>query len=135
MLEEIELSARRSDGFGFETTLSGLAHLGLIRELKQRGYTTHLFYLWIPTAALALSRVRARVEGGGHDVPEAVVKRRFRRSISNFLRRYRGAVDHWILFDNSGQRPTAIATFENAGLHIIMGEAYQRFVAGSAPSQ
>jgi predicted ABC-type ATPase len=34
---------------------------------------------------VALSRVRDRVLKGGHDVPEAVIRRRFSRSIKNFL--------------------------------------------------
>ncbi len=129
MLEQIGLSARRGEDFGFETTLSGLAHLALIRDLKRRGYATHLFYLWIPSADLALSRVRARVAGGGHDVPEAVVRRRFQRSISNFLHRYRAAVDHWILFDNARERPEVMAIFADRKLHIMEGKAYQQFVA------
>jgi predicted ABC-type ATPase len=80
--------------------------------------------LWVPTADLALTRVRARVLGGGHDVPEAVVRRRFGRSIRNFLLHYRLLGDSWMLFDNSGAVPAVIA-FENHGsLRIINQGAY-----------
>jgi predicted ABC-type ATPase len=85
MLEEIDLYAKRGKSFGFETTLSGRSHLGLIRNLKKRGYKVHIFFLWVPTVDLALTRVRARVSEGGHDVPEVVVRRRFDRSVRNFL--------------------------------------------------
>src|ERR1700756_3568017 len=54
MLNEIESFAQRRLDFGFETTLSGLAHLNLIRRLKRRRYRTNIFYLWIPTADAAL---------------------------------------------------------------------------------
>lgn len=84
MIQEIGLYAKNRDSFGFETTLSGRSHLGLIRDLKKQRYEVHFFFLWIPTVNLALTRVRARVLAGGHNVPEAVVRRRFDRSIRNF---------------------------------------------------
>lgn len=85
MLEEIRLTMCRGIDFGFETTLSGRSHLGVIRRLKQKGYQVQFFYLWVPSVELALARIRERVLRGGHDVPEAVVRRRFGRSIANFL--------------------------------------------------
>jgi predicted ABC-type ATPase len=87
MLEEIERYAGLGETFGFETTLSGLGHLRLLRRLKQSGYEVHFFFLWVPTVSLALTRVRDRVLRGGHNVPETIVRRRFERSIRNFLLR------------------------------------------------
>ncbi len=77
MLEEIDLYAKRSESFGFETTLSGRSYLSLIRRLKKQGYEVHFFYLWVPSVELALSRIRGRVLLGGHDVPAEEVRRRF----------------------------------------------------------
>ena len=78
----------------------------------------------VSTADLALSRVRRRVLEGGHDVPEAVVRRRFTRSVHNFSHYYRQLADSWILFDNSGTTPTVVA-FEKVGkLGIIYPELY-----------
>lgn len=87
MLKEISLYMKRGEDFGFETTLSGRSYLGLIRRLKKRGYKVHVFFLMVPTVDLALTRVRGRVLEGGHDIPEAV-RRRFDRSIQNFLAYY-----------------------------------------------
>ena len=42
---------------------------------------------------------------GGHDVPEAVVRRRFDAGLKNFERVYRTLVDRWVLYDNSGNAP------------------------------
>jgi predicted ABC-type ATPase len=89
MLKEISLYVKRGENFGFETTLSGRSYLGLIRRLKKRGYKVHFFFLMVPTVDLALTRVRGRVLEGGHDIPESVVRRRFDRSIKNFLAYYR----------------------------------------------
>jgi predicted ABC-type ATPase len=68
----------------------------------------------VPEAELSLSRIRDRVLEGGHDVPEPIVRRRYERSIKNFLQVYRSAADAWMLFDNSGEALETIA-FEKLG--------------------
>ena len=50
-----------------------------------KGYNIHLFFLWISSVKLALERIELRVQQGGHDIPEAVVRRRFNEGISNFF--------------------------------------------------
>jgi len=72
VLEEIERFANQRADFGFETTLSGRAYLGLIRELKNKGYELHIFFVSMPNVAVALSRIKKRVLLGGHDVPESM---------------------------------------------------------------
>jgi predicted ABC-type ATPase len=129
MLEEIEFHASRGEDFGFETTLSGKGHIRVVRGLKKRGYEVHIFYLWVPSAELALSRVRGRVLRGGHNIPEAVVRRRFERSIRNFLGEYRQLGDRWIMFDNSAAELSIIASQEVGGLRIIQSERYNGIVA------
>jgi predicted ABC-type ATPase len=57
----------------------------LLRKLKAEGYDIHFFFGWLKNVDLALSRVKERVSRGGHDVPEPVVRRRFDRSMQNFL--------------------------------------------------
>jgi predicted ABC-type ATPase len=76
----------------------------LLRRLKAQGHEVHLFFLWVESVDLALSRIRERVVRGGHDVPELVVRRRF-HPIRNFLVHYRRLVNFWALFDNSGATP------------------------------
>ena len=129
MLQEIELHARRGENFGFETTLSGRNCLDLIRQLRQQGYEVHLFLLWLPTIDVALSRIKDRVLKGGHHVPESVVRRRFDRSLHNFLLRYRSLASTWLLFDNSGTTPEAIAIQDQSGLRIINGRLFNLLMA------
>jgi len=43
MLGEIELSMRRRDDFGYETTRAGRSYLRVIRRLKESGYAVHFF--------------------------------------------------------------------------------------------
>jgi len=119
MLEQIHSLGNRGLDFGFETTLSGKSYLRLLIELKQRkGYNIHLFFLWISSVKLALERIELRVQQGGHDIPEAVVRRRFNKGISNFFHFYRPVVDRWIIFNNSGDVPEVIAFEESGKLEI-----------------
>lgn len=120
MLEQIHSLGNRGLDFGFETTLSGKSYLKLLNELKQRkSYNIHLFFLWISSVKLALQRIELRVQQGGHDIPDAVVRRRFNKGISNFFHFYRPVVDRWIIFDNSGDVPEVIAFEESGKLEIV----------------
>jgi predicted ABC-type ATPase len=128
MLGEIQSFAKRRLPFAFETTLSGRTYMALLRRLKAQGYKVHLFFLWVESVDLALSRVRERVARGGHDVPEPVVRRRFDRSIGNFLLHYRRLADFWTLFDNSGATPRVVAFEKNEEVRIIDENLYSTLV-------
>lgn len=80
-----ELVSRRRV-FAFESTLSGLTYAGMLRSARAGGYEVRLCYLWLPNVAMSLRRVRQRVRKGGHDVPEADLRRRFLPSLRNFFR-------------------------------------------------
>jgi predicted ABC-type ATPase len=124
VLEEIERVTEQGMDFGLETTLAGRSYSALIRSLKHRGYKILIYFLWVPTEDVTLSRVRERVLKGGHDVPEADVRRRFHRSIRNFLNYYRPLADSWIIFDNSSVPPLEIAFADQSGVRIIDVDTY-----------
>jgi predicted ABC-type ATPase len=128
MLEEIETQAERGEDFGFETTLSGKGHLHVVGGLKKRGYEVHIFFLWVPSAELTLARIKERVLRGGHDVAEAVVRRRFEKSMRNFFGPYRALADQWMLFDNSRAGLSIIASEEKGSLRILQSERYNELV-------
>jgi predicted ABC-type ATPase len=108
MLEEIALCAARGDSFAFETTLSGKGYLKQIAGWRAMGYLVKLFFLSLPDAETAIARVAMRVRQGGHDIPEAVIRRRFAAGIDNFQRYYRSAVDSWVLYDTMGAEPVPV---------------------------
>jgi predicted ABC-type ATPase len=58
MLNEIRFFALRRATFAFETTFSGRSYLKLIRQFKKQGYEVHIFFLWVKSVDVALSRVR-----------------------------------------------------------------------------
>jgi len=108
MIEEIKKHALRGESFAFETTLSGKTYALMIPEWQQMGYRVKLVFLYLPDVAIAIERVKYRVEQGGHDVPENILRRRYKKGWQNFQALYRKLVDAWVLFDNSGVTPKLI---------------------------
>ena len=108
MVREIHDRARRGESFAFETTLAGRGPLRWIRRWREDRYEVKLFFLRLSSVDLAISRVRMRVEQGGHDVSECVIRRRFFNGWSNFTELYRPLVDRWAIYDNSGLKPVLI---------------------------
>lgn len=105
MIEEIRRQFAARNDFAFETTLAGASYARQIPIWQQAGYRVELIFLRLRSVKLALARVRNRVAHGGHRVPADVVRRRFRRGLSNFEILYRPLVDYWELYDNSGPAP------------------------------
>ena len=114
-----ELASQRRD-FAFETTLASRSFAPWLRELRDSGYRAHLLFLWLSSPELAISRVAARVQQGGHHVQEETVRRRYRRGLQNFFKLYRPIVDSWTLFDNGSEEGRQqIASYIGGGeLHI-----------------
>jgi predicted ABC-type ATPase len=48
-----------------------------------------------------VARVADRVRMGGHDVPEATIRRRYDAGLRNFFRLYMPLAAKWQMFDNS----------------------------------
>lgn len=130
LLDQIRLLASQHRDFGFETTLSGVTHVSLLRTLKAQGYRIHLFFLWIPTVEVALARIADRVRRGGHDIPEKVVRRRFHKGLQNLFTRYRPVLDSWMLFDNSGTVPQLIALEELGEIRVFDQALFARIRKG-----
>jgi len=124
MLEQIHSLAERGVDFGFETTLLGKTYMKLLQGMKKRGYLVHMFFLWITNVELALERIKLRVLNGGDAIPEAIVRRRFGRSLLNFLRVYRPLADSWTIFDNSGDVPRMIAFEESGKIEILDSDLF-----------
>ncbi len=105
MLTEIAEKFAKRESFAFETTLSGHGYARHISEWRMAGYHVELFFLSLDSPETAIARVEARVEQGGHNVPEETIRRRFASGIENFHRIYKPLVDTWMHYDNSGNEP------------------------------
>ena len=91
-----------------------------MRQLKAQGYQVAIYYFSLTSASLAVRRVKLRVAMGGHDVPEDTVRRRYTRSVSNFLTLYLPLADDWTVYDNSSAKQARmIASFANGTLNVL----------------
>jgi predicted ABC-type ATPase len=108
-LAAIAQHVAKRESFAFETTLSGKAYATQIPAWRQLGYRVGLFFLSLPTADIAVARVAQRVRQGGHDIPEATIRRRFDAGKHLFVEVYQPLVDQWVLYDNAGDEPQLIS--------------------------
>lgn len=123
-----ELTQARKD-FGFETTLAGRSYARQFTEMRNQDFQIALFFLWLPSVEMAVTRVANRVRQGGHNVPESDIRRRFAAGIRNLFGLYRPLVDGWWLYDASQLPPRQIAREENGKVEVSVTSLYQQIVS------
>lgn len=119
--EKISELLKRDQNFIIESTLSGRTLSGMIEQMKKRGYSITIIYIFLESAVTCIERIKERVLKGGHDVPEADVVRRFYRSKKNFWSLYKELADKWHLIYNSEQQFIEFA-FGRKGIYTINDE-------------
>lgn len=96
-------------GHGYSVTwLLAISTRKHIRAWQAAGYRVKLIFLQLDSAEEAIARVAQRVRQGGHDIPEATIRRRFASGRENFERLYAPLVDAWVLYDNAGPKPVLL---------------------------
>ena len=112
LLAEFHEFVARHETFAFESTLSGTTYVRHLKAAKRQGFRLYVYYLWLPNPDMAIARVHDRVKLGGHDVPEADVRRRYPRSLQHFIRDYAPLADRWAVWDNQTSPPKFLAESE-----------------------
>lgn len=102
-----ELLAQGST-FTFETVMSSPDKIDFMREARDKGYRTYLYFVATDDPEINISRVKLRVSQGGHDVPEHLIRSRYVRSIG-LLDEACSAASRAYVFDNSGDAHELIA--------------------------
>ena len=128
LLARMKELIRQGKSFGFETTLAGKTYVATLRTMKDQEYRLHLYYLWVPRVELAIARVAHRVEHGGHNVPERVVRRRFSAGLQNLWKLYLPLFDTWHIFDNSTPRPRMIARHVAGETEVLDVTIYEKIL-------
>ncbi len=101
MLERIRRFIAQGKSFAMETTLSGRTYRLVLKQAKEAGYDIHLDFLALPSIEDSIRRVANRVIQGGHNVPEADLRRRFRLGLQNLFTLYRPYCDTWNVYLNA----------------------------------
>ncbi|MCC6371881.1 MAG: zeta toxin family protein [Bacteroidia bacterium] len=130
MLNRIkELMLSRQD-FAFETTLSTRSYVSLIKEAKLLGYKVTLVFFWLDSPETAKERVKYRVNHGGHNIPDEVIERRYKRGVENLIKLYIPQVDYWVVFDNTKQSGIVAEGLKPLDNHIINYDIWSLIVNG-----
>ena len=129
-----ELAAARAS-FAFETTLASRSFAPWIRGLLATGYDFHAVYVWLSSADAAVQRVAHRVQAGGHSVPEATVRRRYRIWLQNFFELYRPLAATWRVYDNSERAARVVASGERDGSIAVQDPVLWSRIQDEAPGQ
>ena len=116
-------SSRREDyltrgrDFVTETVFSHPSKLELIEAARTGGFTVIVMHVGVDEPDLSVSRVRARVEEGGHIVPEDKIRARYARG-APLIRSAILKADRGMVFDNSSlnRPPRHCLTFANGRL-------------------
>ena len=93
--------------FCFETVLSTERNLKLLKRAKEKGYFIRCYYILTADPMINVWRVKARVESGGHDVPEDKIIRRYDRALA-LVKELIKICDICHIYDNSASRPFRI---------------------------
>ena len=101
MIMKIRYLLKKKSDFAIETTLATRTLLKTVRMAQNAGYTVTVLYFWLNSPELAIERVQARVEAGGHNIPEETIRRRYQVGIDYFFHYYSPICERWILADNS----------------------------------
>ena len=125
MLMKINYLLERKADFAIETTLATRSLLQIVRQAQQQNYETTVLYFWLNSPELAIERVRDRVVSGGHNIPDAVVRRRYVMGLQYLFDVYIPVIDRWILADNSKPPFSVVAEGSKDVIYIKDNEKYQ----------
>ena len=89
--------------YNFETTLGGNTIPRLLEQAADSGSAIRIWYVGLSSPELHIERVRARVEKGGHDIPEEKIRDRYDRSRLNLVRLLPHLTE-LVVYDNSRER-------------------------------
>ncbi len=109
LLIRINKLVANGENFAFETTLSTKSYVQFIAKAKRLGYQVTCLFFWLNSEELAISRVKTRIEEGGHAIPEDLIRRRYTRGLKNFFNLFLPKFDNWLLVNNSGPNYEIIA--------------------------
>jgi predicted ABC-type ATPase len=137
MLRRLHELAEARAHFAFETTMASRSFLPWLRGLSRQGYEVNAIFVWLSSPALAIRRVRARVQTGGHGVPAQTIRRRYRRGAVNVIGGYLPLATRWRVYDNSldGTDPRAIAMGAGDAPVVFEAAVWQRLLREAARAQ
>jgi predicted ABC-type ATPase len=119
---ELGKKIKLDESFVIETTLSGKYLIKVIEKAKENGFKVVLLYLFLENNIENILRVKNRVLGGGHNVPQEDIVRRYYRSKKLFNNIYKTIVDEWMLFYNGDDKFELVANNDDVIDEVLYKE-------------
>jgi predicted ABC-type ATPase len=92
-----------------------------------KNYIITLIFIFLDNEKTCIERVTARVDKGGHHVPESDIRRRFGRSMVNFWNEYRFQAHRWVLHYNTEDSFQEVANKMKKSLYIYDESLFDLF--------
>lgn len=102
-----EMHLQNREDFCFETVMSTDRNIKLLYRAKEKGYFIRCYYVLTADPLINVFRVRARVELGGHGVPEEKIIDRYDKALA-LVHSVVMVSDICHIYDNSEKRPYRI---------------------------
>jgi predicted ABC-type ATPase len=111
------------NSFMIESNLAKESDYLWIDNMRKAGYEIILYFLGTEDVDENIARVKRRVKEGGHDVPEHIVRDRYRLSLI-YLRTKFGLFKQAYLLDNSGTTVEKAAALQNGKVEYLADKQY-----------
>lgn len=125
---QLNAKIEAGEGVVIESTLAGRTIQRTLLQARRAGYSVSIVFIFLESPEACIKRVRERVRKGGHNVPEADIRRRFLRSKRNFWESYRKRTDIWFLFYNASETFQMVAFGEATRYEIMDDELFSLFI-------
>lgn len=110
----------KGETFTFETVFSHPSKIDFLRISRNSGYKNYLYFICTTDPDINISRVKQRVELGGHLVPEEKIRKRYFESLQ-LLSSIIPLCYRVFLFDNSSAERSIdpVASVDNEGKFVM----------------
>jgi len=125
-LTRIKIFLASNKSFAYETTLASHTVSHILKSSHRDNYHVSLHFLALPSAQVAKQRVAHRVSQGGHDIPDDVIERRFKRGLANFFSHYQYQVDEWVLYDAIKNHNVIAYKQADEAINILLPDDFKR---------
>lgn len=130
MLQRIDELLQQKVDFAIETTLATRSYVQLVHRAQALGYKVHLIFFFLENEEQAIQRVAQRVSNGGHNIPEADIRRRFKRGIYNLINLYMPICNSVLMYNNMKTPAQLVAKKSNSteGVEVIEKEMWNQLL-------
>ena len=135
VFNELKIVLDSGQSVGVETVLSSEKYRPLVETVNACDGIFCLIYVALSSPDISRRRIAARVQRGGHGVPEAKIALRWQRSLDYLPWFARRATSFWVVDNSDSNRanaPKLLASGKNGRLEFLNSDAFPEMKAALA---